>query len=107
VSSGWQTGSKVYLKVGQGDAMLRIMNLAQKEIPEAELARFRFEFFDDRNDRLPSSCVIRQLGPGQSLRGPDLPLYTRRYRMNRDEDCVDNALRTSRKVMSFARVSLA
>lgn len=55
--------------------MLRIMSLAQKEIPEAELARFRFEFFDDRDDRLPSSCIIRQLGPGQSLRRPDLLLY--------------------------------
>lgn len=87
--------------------MLRIMNLAQKEIPEAELARFRFEFFDDRDDRLPSSCIIRQLDPGQSLRGPDLLLYTRRYRMSRNEDCVHNASRTSRKVMSLTRVSLA
>ena len=68
--------------------MLRIMNLAQKEIPEAELARFRFEFFDDRDDSLPSSCIIGQLGPSQSLRGPDLLLYTRRYHMSRNEDCL-------------------
>lgn len=66
------------------------MSPAQKEIPEAELARFRFEFFDDRDDRLPSSCIIRQLGPGQSLRGPDLLLYMRTYRMSRDEDCIQN-----------------
>jgi len=55
--------------------VLRIMSLAQKEIPETELARFCFEFYDDRDDRLPSFCIIRQLGPGQSLRGPDLLLY--------------------------------
>jgi hypothetical protein len=87
--------------------VLRIMSLAQKEIPEAELARFRFEFFDDRDDSLPSSCITRQLGPGQSLRGPDLLLYTRTYSMSRDEDCIQNASRTSRKVMRFVRVSLA
>jgi hypothetical protein len=75
VGGEWHTRSKTYFKVGQGDAVLRIMSLAQKEIPEAELARFCFEFFDDRDDRLPSSCIIRQLGPGQSLRRPDLLLY--------------------------------
>ncbi len=44
--------------------MLGIMNLAQEEIPEAEFAGFRFELFDDRDDRLPPSCIIRQLSPG-------------------------------------------
>jgi len=59
MSSERQTRRRTYFKVGQGDAMLRIMNLAQEEIPEAELPGLRFEFFDDRDDCLPPSCIIR------------------------------------------------
>lgn len=44
--------------------MLGIVSLAQEEIPEAKLAGFRLEFFNDRDDCLPPCCVIRQLGPG-------------------------------------------
>jgi hypothetical protein len=54
--------------------VLGIISLAQEEVPESKLAGFRLEFFNDRDDRLPPCCIIWQLGPGQSLRGPDLLL---------------------------------
>lgn len=57
--------------------MLGIMGLAQEKVPKAELASFRLEFFDDRDDRLPPRCIIRELGPGQPLGRPDLLLQTR------------------------------
>jgi hypothetical protein len=53
------------------------MGLAQEKVPKAELASFRLEFFDDRDDRLPPRCIIRELGPGQPLGRPDLLLQTR------------------------------
>jgi hypothetical protein len=48
-----------YLEVSQGHAVLGVMSLAQEEIPEAELARFRLEILNDRDDRLPPRCIVR------------------------------------------------
>jgi hypothetical protein len=67
--------------------VLGIMSLAQEKVPEAELAGLRLEFFDDRDDRLPSRCVVRDLGPGQPLGRSDLLLQTRERRMSRDTGC--------------------
>jgi hypothetical protein len=64
-----------YLKVSQGDAVFRVVELAQEEIPEAELACLHFELLDDGDDRLPSRRVIGELSFGQPLRRPDFLLY--------------------------------
>lgn len=101
------TGPKTYFEVSQRDAVLGIKCFAQEEIPETELASFHFEFFDDRYDRLPPSCIIRQLCPGQSLRGPDLLLKANGKRYEEERWLLRDVSQTSRKVMSFARVSLA
>ena len=63
-----------YFEVSQGDTVLGIMSLAQKKVPEAELASIHLEFFDDRDNRLPPCCIIRELSPGQPLGRSDLLL---------------------------------
>jgi hypothetical protein len=44
--------------------MLRIMVLAEEEIPKADLLRFDFKMFNDWNDGLPSSLISGKLAMG-------------------------------------------
>jgi hypothetical protein len=72
----WES-EEPYFEVTQGDTVLGIMSLAEEKVPKAELASFRLELFDDRDDRLPARCITRELSPGQPFGRSDLLLQTR------------------------------
>ena len=80
------------------------MGLAEEKVPEAEFAGLCLEFLDDGDDRLPPRCVTRELSSRQPLRRPYFLLQIP-YELA--HQLLLNVLRTSRKVMSFARVSFA
>ena len=47
-----------YLKVSQRDTVLRVVGLAQEQIPQSEFLCLHFELLDNRNYRVPSRVRI-------------------------------------------------
>ena len=47
------------------------MRLAQEQIPQPKFLRLDLQFFNDRNDRLPSVFALRELVVSDFLRGDD------------------------------------
>lgn len=49
-----------HLEIRQVRADVRVMRLAEEQVPKTELLRFRLEFFNDRNMRLPPECGVHR-----------------------------------------------
>lgn len=66
---------KTYLEVGKGNTMLRVMSLAQEQVPEPELFGLALQFLDDGDDDLPPLLrVSGYLRVGNPLGGQNLLL---------------------------------
>lgn len=49
-----------YLEVTEGHTPLRVVRLAQEEVPQAELLSLRLEVDQDRDDGLPPRLRVRR-----------------------------------------------
>ena len=66
----------MYLEVREGDPELRIMGLAEKEVPKSELLRLLLEVSDDGDDSLPARLRVRRnLSMHDTRRRVHLVLY--------------------------------
>lgn len=63
-----------YLQVSEVHTVLRVVGLAQEEVPKTEFTSPRFEVFDNRNNGLPATLVVWELCVGYSQSWPNFLL---------------------------------